>query len=209
MTRFLGLAFCLVLVSVADAGVVNPDSSYAVASFSCTFTGTYRSGEPKDVVTISPSHDGETLASVGITIRVFVRDDQGLPVAGIPAAALRLQPVGGCMCTSGNTADGPTGADGSTTFTGRVDGGRCGVELAVLYSGLQIATVPVGFNSPDMAPTDCQNEVHDQIQIATRYGAQAGGSGYSVCQDLNEDGRIDIEDLSLFASMRSSGAVCN
>jgi hypothetical protein len=190
------------------AEVVSPDSSYATVSLTCTFMGTYRDGEPKDVITISASQDGETLASAGITIRVFLRDDRGQPAVGVPASSIQLVTQGGCTCSNGNYADGPSGVDGSTTFTGRIDGSGCGAAFSVRVGGLQVATVPVGFNSPDQTLPLCQNDVHDNTLMAQLYGAKVGDAYYSVCLDLDENGQIDLTDLSLFAIMRTHSAPC-
>ncbi len=57
----------------AHADVVCPDSSYVTVIFTKTFSGSYATGQPYNVVTISPSGDGETFADNGITIRAFLK----------------------------------------------------------------------------------------------------------------------------------------
>jgi hypothetical protein len=65
----LGLLFIFMAEGVA-ADIVCPDSSYVEVEYACTFTGSYRTGEPLDIITIAPDGSGETFAENGISIEV-------------------------------------------------------------------------------------------------------------------------------------------
>ena len=58
---------CIAAPRHAPAGIVCPDSMYCTVSFTRTYTGSYRLGEPYDYVTIAPDGSGETFAATGIT----------------------------------------------------------------------------------------------------------------------------------------------
>lgn len=189
-------------IPAARADVVCPDSSYVVAEFACTFAGDYRTGEPKDIVSVAPNDEGETLAAAGITIRVYLKNCAGAPLVGVPASAIEIALDGSivCACAGGNLADGPTDANGSTTFTGRIRAGGCGTSATVRADGVVIGTVPLQFNSADRGKPTCGIDVHDLNPLIFQYGAKVGTAGYSVCADLNEDGVLDATDVAILAT---------
>lgn len=203
------MAFCCPagVASWAHADIVCPDSSYVTVSFTKTYSGSYGPGQPYDYVTIAPE-GAESFADNGVTIRAFLKNCQGQPLAGIPASDVVLQqtlPLRGyfCICPGGNFADAATDQNGTTKFTGALRGGGCTDGLRVMAQGVQIGVVPVKINSPDRISSGgpCQIDSHDQASL--QLGAEAGLSGnYGTCADLNEDGHIDLSDLAYLARFR-------
>jgi len=182
-----------------DAICVGP--STATATFSHTFSGIYRPGEPYDVVTILPDGSGETFASVGITIEVYLRNCAGAPLAGVPAQEVVLYNSNLCICPGGNIADAATDAQGRTTFSGSLQAGGCANNISVFADGIGIATLPIKFNSADAVPASpCAVDAGDLSAIAAKLGSEVGEAPYSICLDLNEDGYIDASDISSVAS---------
>ncbi len=183
--------------SEGTAGPVCPDSSYVQVTYACTFTGSYRTHEPLDVVTVAPNRNGETFAENGISIRVFLKDCQGNPVAGVPAESITLTHPELCVCPGGNIADAPTDAVGSTTFSGPLRGGGCVPNLILQVDGIDVCTVPVMTNTPDFTfGAPCYvNE--DELSY---FAFLISGRHYTICQDLNEDGIIDVLDWSILVN---------
>ena len=199
--RFLlGLvASVIVFPEALRADVVCPDSSYVEVDYACTFTGTYRTGEPRDVITVAPDGSGETLAENGITVHVYLRDCQGEPVVGVPAESIALAANYVCICEGGNFADGPTDEFGHTTFTGTLTIGGCAGHLILLVDDLVIGTVPVWINSPDDPfAWACVVSVDEAAQLAGILSSDP--VPYSICWDFNEDGSVDGIDAAILVS---------
>jgi hypothetical protein len=180
------------------SGVVCPDSSYVVVDFACRFTGAYRTGEPKDVVTITPGPGGETLAENGIRIRAYLRDCAGRPLVGVPADSVFLTAPWLCACFPGGTAaDGPTDSLGYTTFTGALRGGGCVDELYLVVGCTIVAEVPVKTNSPDNVFLSSCNVSTDE---SSHFLVLVTNDTYSICYDFNEDGHLDASDYAQLVS---------
>jgi len=204
MKRLFLIAIALGLAAdPSSAQIVCPDSMSATVTFSRTFSGIYRPGEPYDVVTISPDGSGETFASLGITIGVRLRDCNGVPLVGIPAQEIVLFNSAMCICPGGNIADAPTDLEGRTTFSGSLAASGCVNSIAVFADGVFVATLPIKFNSADALPASpCAVDASDFSALASKIGSEVGEAPYSICQDFNEDGYIDASDVSYFASAR-------
>lgn len=195
VVAFSTLAGSVFLAEPASGDIVCPDSSYVEVDYACTFTGSYRNGEPKDVVTVSPTGNGETLAENGISIRVYLRNCQGEPVVGSPAEAVRLVGDYFCVCPGGNIADGPTDELGRTTFSGTLRAGGCAHSLYLEVEGVIVTSVPVRTNSPDdVFQAPCTVDSGELSLMAARLGSQ------DICLDFNEDGCIDVSDFAEFVS---------
>ena len=180
----------------AAADVVCPDQSYCIVNFA---TG-------KDRITIVPGGTGETFASAGITIDVYLRHCDGRPYAGIPAQEVMLYSSDLCICPGGSFADAQTNLDGYTSFSGTLSAGGCAENLSVYTEGIFIATIPVKTNSPDLLPASpCRADASDVSAVAALLGR---ADRYTACADWNESGppTIDAGDLSYFASQ--FGAQC-
>lgn len=129
-----------------------PEAQVAI-TFSRVFTGSYRHGEPFDMLTIDPAGTGETLQDAGISLRVRLwcncgGNDLG-PIAGLPPEDVVLWNSGLCEPLH---PSGPTDADGWTEFHGTLPGGGCRDALYLLVDGMAAGTVPLRTNSPDALP---------------------------------------------------------
>lgn len=207
---FMAALLLLLAVSLPEPGaadIVCPDASYVRVSFSRTFQGLYRPGQPYDVVTIVPNGAGETLASTGITIDVYLKNCNGRPLVGVPAQEVVIFDPQLCICPGGNIADAATDINGHTSFSGTIRAGGCAPYLDIYADGVLIGRTPVRTNSPDAVPASpCMVDASDLSALLAARGAVVGTSNYTICLDFNEDGYIDASDISYFASAR--GAEC-
>ena len=195
------IAFCCPagVASRAFADIVCPDSSYVTVSFSKTYSGSYRTGQPYDYVTISPQGNGETFASTGIAIRVYLRNCQNMPIAGVPKEQILLVNSSLCLCPGGNVADHDTDANGVTEFSGTIRGGRCANSLTVSADGISLGAIPVKINSADGGSSPCFVDSSDLAAFAQKLGQM---NNYNICFDYNESGSpIDASDLAFFATL--------
>lgn len=177
-------------------------------NFARRFTGTYRPGEPYDVLTIDPSGAGETLEDVGISLRVrLFCDCFGIdtgPLVGVPAEEIVLFSSSLALGTV-LTAFMPTDAEGWTEFHGTMRGGGCAQSLTLFTDGIAVVTIPIKINSPDTAlASPCAVDAGDLSALAARLGIPAN---YNICSDWNEDGAVDAGDVSAFAAVL--GASCD
>lgn len=178
--------------------MIDPDSSRVTVTYT-------RPGPPVRYLTISPGAHGETLASIGITITVTLKNALGQPQIGEPAEAVVLYNPALCLCPGGNIADAPTDRDGQTMITGTVRGGGCASFLRVFAAGVPIGPVlAIGINSTDIGQVSpCFVDAGDLADLTTRLGVP---SNYTICSDFNEDGVIDAGDIAYFAA--HLGAAC-
>lgn len=196
--------------TAAAQGIPDADSSYCVVEFGKSYPidGNYRPGEPYDRVTISPDGTGETFDATGIAITVFLRDAQGVLLAGIPADEIFLYNSNLCICPQGSHADAPTDSNGMTTFSGTIAAGGCVESLDIYWyrfpDSVLLCTTTVKTNSADVAGTGpCFIDDEEWVILSSRYGAPGA---YSICSDYNESGTIDLSDIAFF--MRVLGAAC-
>src|SRR5262249_55125109 len=157
-----------------------------------TFTGSYRTGDPYDVVTVSPAGGGGTFAGGGIPISVRMRGCTGAPMVGSPRGLSQAFTTRLCPFPRGNLPRTPAGSNGSTQFTGTLQAGGCveNVEnVWVFVDGVSVGALPIRFNSPDTASASpCFVDAGDLGALATKLGTHVGQAGYSICFDYNEDG---------------------
>jgi len=174
--------------------------------FARTFTGSYRTGEPLDILTITPSGSGETLEDVGITLRMRLYCDCGdgetSTLANLPADEIVLLASTACAWMH---PSGPTDAAGWTEFHGTLRGGGCVQSLTLFVAGTGTATIPIKLNSPDtIFASPGAVDAGDLSALVARLGIP---TNYSICSDFNEDGAVDAGDLSAFAAVL--GSACN
>ena len=203
---FVVVALLACFAGTAAADIVCPDSSYVTVQYATA----------KDRVTISPNGNGETFASNGITVKVYLKNCNGAPLAGVPAQEIVVFSGALCICPGGNIADAATDLNGATSFSGTIRGGGCAPGLSYFADGVGInqRAVPsltppavltqVKTNSQDALPASpCFVDAGDLGALASRLGVPAN---YTICSDWNEDGAIDASDVGSFASQL--GAAC-
>src|SRR5262249_31850741 len=140
--------------------ITSPDSSYCIITFA---------DPAHDRITISPNGTGDTFASVGITIRVRIRNLEGQPLVGVPYQAFTLYNPNLCICPGGSVADHATDENGETTFTGTISGGGCANSLTLFCCGLYLCTLPIKTNSWDALPASpCFVDAGDVAAFAAR-----------------------------------------
>ncbi len=148
-----------------------------------------------------PAHDGPSLASVGATIQVQVRNVAGNLVSGFPAADIWLgAAVQGTpsFCSPGLTADHDTDANGQTTISGMPLAGGCSQSgLRVMLAGQPITgspALPISVNSPDLT-----GDLHVNLGDIGPFSAALNGGAFNFCADFYRDGRIDLVDVSVMS----------
>jgi hypothetical protein len=139
--------------STAAAGIVCSDSSYVTVQYTASAR-----------LTISPGPNGETLEQQGITVKVYLKHCDGVPIVGVPREEIFLFSNALFNCPGGNVADAPTDVNGATSFTGSIRSGGCTNALRVFADGVAIeqrllpglvppaSLVPVSTNSQDLLP---------------------------------------------------------
>ncbi len=180
-------------------------------------------------ITICPAGDFELIRNscgVGGTAQDFIwieaRDLGNQPIQGIPWTDYWLNTCTGkllCLCATPITADSLTGADGKTTFQGRIAGGGCTVDgggIWIAIQGKQIAAKPcppvtgpkcltVWIKSPDLiggpgATPNCQVTLGDLGPFNLSYNAKLvppnpPGKIYNPCCDYNDTNSVTLSDL--------------
>lgn len=146
---------------------------------------------------------------VDATIIVELLDGWGDPVAGYPAEDLWLTTTGATLvlCDGGIRADGPTGADGRTTFSGPVRAGghlipasdnRLLVETA--HGALHYSSLgDLSLTSPDL-DGDLDVDLSDVILFAQGY---LDYGTYDPELDFHYDGVINLSDLIVMTQHRN------
>lgn len=183
-------------VGSAAADIVCPESSYVTVT-----VGT------KTRITIAPNGNGETWASIGVTIHVYLKNCNGAPLVGVPRPEIVIYNAGLFICPGGNVADAATDINGHTTFTGTIAGGGCVESMQVYADGIPIGgSLNLKTNSPDHVPASpLAVDASDLSSLAAKLGVPLQ---YNICYDYNESGppTIDASDLSFFAAYL--GAQC-
>ena len=195
------LVACVAMPAWADHCAIG-DSTTVSATFERVFTGSYRPGQPFDVVTARPDGEGETLAQLGITVSVRIVDCLNQPRVGIPAQNIILFHSDLHICGNGGSfavADGPTDSNGETVFTGTIPYGGCSDVLDIYVDGIFVGQVPVKVNSTDLT-NDGFVDSSDIANLASRLGTTVGTIGYSICSDWNEDGATDSGDVAVLVA---------
>jgi hypothetical protein len=212
---FVVAALVACFAGTAAADIICPDSSYATVQYATA----------KDRVTISPGLNGETFPQNGITVKVYLKNCNGAPLAGVPREEVVLFSNVLHICTGGNVADAATDLNGAATFTGSIRGGGCANSLTVLADGITInqrivpglvppaSLTPLKTNSQDALPSSPGFvDAGDLAALAGKLGCPGPncppmGGGYNICSDWNEDGFIDAGDVASFA--QQLGTSCN
>lgn len=183
-------------------GVPCPDSSRITTTMSRTFTGAYRTGETRDIVTVVPGGSSETLESNGIRVDIQLRNGSGAPAAGIPRQEMVLSKSGLFACPGGTIADTHTDIQGRTSCTGVLSAGGCVTSLRLFVDGFEMTVLAIRTNSPDL-DADGVVDAGDLAALAPLVGSQIGDGTYTICADWNEDGAIDASEVAAMASFLS------
>lgn len=159
------------------------------------------------VLLACPAGDGPTLAGVGSTIYITVRDCVGHPVASIPGADFWIIGQDGaewglCNGSLSSSADHATLADGTATMSLAVAaGGYFGASVYVVAQGIILhgpqslcdEPLPLAVVSPDINADGAVNNI-DIGPFAVVYL----GGGTDPRMDFNGDGRVTNVDFTLF-----------
>ncbi len=189
--KFLVLSLAAVVLVAFGVGAVNSGIVDGTNSTASSAGGT---------VLACPQGDGVTLASVGATISVTVKDNTNAPIPGIPAADFWLIGVTNalnlCGGSGSSNADSASNAAGNTTISGSVAAGGCDFGVKVVVQGVVINTV-VGVDvvSPDVNGSGAVDIV-DLSQLGPGFNQTVPPA--DPCTDLDGSGLIDIIDLALF-----------
>jgi len=182
-------------------------------------------------ISICPSGDFEYISDAcgppgAQYIWIVARDACCNPIPGIPWTDYWLNACDPLkqlwLCASPIAADSLTGANGRTTFSGRIAGGGCtlsqGIWLAI--QGKPILAKPCGsaklclnviIKSPDLTGwvggvrmPDGQINLPDFVPFSNSFHTQQGvpppaGRAFNACCDFNDDGKVNLVDLAIFS----------
>ncbi len=176
-------------------------------------------------LTVCPAGDFEFIrdaCGVGITAYIWVtaRNAAGNPVPGIPWTDYWLNACNPAkqlaLCSSPIGADSLTGANGTTTFSGRVAAGGCtltqgiwwaiqGKPLKGIYPSCTAnICLDVIVKSPDLTGAgglpDGNVILGDLVPFGTSYNKNLGQTGYNACCDYNDDDKCNLSDFAFFGT---------
>ena len=188
----------LVIWHTSDSQSQVPDPCQSTASAVGTPAGMY----------ICPAGDGQTLAEVGVTIDVTVRDGTGTPIPLIPAADFWLIGWSGGLtlwvASLSSTADANTDVNGHTTISNTtIAGGGSDTGLGIVCQGFvflfplncfDIRCLSIEVRSPDIDGT-LEVDLVDLGIFAMGYPPQP----YDPRIDFDFNGVADLVDLAIFA----------
>ncbi|MFH2053096.1 MAG: FlgD immunoglobulin-like domain containing protein [bacterium] len=208
VTRSLLLNDILIELGIAPGGVPIFQADLDQCTASTAATG------PVSIYNI-PNGQGSGLdeaqtwgaGAMDARISVVIRDGLGQPIPGYPWEDLWLESDGGGLahCPGGTHPDGPTDADGMTTFTGPFRAGghtQSGESLFVMVDGQPIwnSTFPqIACNSPDI-DGDLDVDLMDLTWFADDFCGV-----YNFRSDFRWDGVINLSDIAILAGAWGAG----
>jgi len=221
------VAFALMLVFATSVYAGDVDDCYSDVGISCSLMK----------VNICPFGDFEYLRDACTPtgsqyIWIEAKDSGNLPIPGIPWTDYWL---GSCtagkvlfLCSSPIGADSLTGANGRTTFSGRIAGGGCNIPAGTLSgSGIYMAIqgkiiktkpypctsdpkcVAVDVKSPDLTGAGGQPDgtinLSDLVPFGSSYNTAWGvtpppGKAFNACCDYNDDNSCNLSDFAFFGT---------
>jgi hypothetical protein len=205
------VAFALMLLLATSAFAGDVDDCLSNAGVSCVGMK----------VAICPAGDFEFIRNgcggSADYIWIEARDASNLPIPGIPWTDYWLNACVGnqlCLCASPVAADSLTGANGRTTFSGRIAGGGCSLSGGIWWAiqGKVIKDKPcpnpnplclnVVIKGPDLngpgGLPDCANQVNDLIPFGASYNKAFPNVAFNPCCDYNDDNACNLSDFALF-----------
>jgi len=147
------------------------------------------------------------MAELNFEVQVIVRDANGLPISGYPAADIWLADTGVsgdniALCQGGSGANADTDVNGATTLSGVIaGGGHSQVGMAVYVSGVAVTlnadgsggiALPIDVNSPDISGDLLVNLADISLFSAAIVSNDFVG-------DYTYDGFVNLSDISLFS----------
>jgi len=198
------LSVLLILIAIVSQQAP-PAAKGDILQWSCSTTASIDGG-PYTIL-VCPAGDGPTLASIGATITVRLRDVTGMiPIVGVPANDYWLfdcnDQVALCGGSNAINADGPSDADGMTTISGAIAAGGSGDGTLVIVQGVVIEDcefqplcLSIAWRSPDIDGDLIVNLVDFSI-----FGPAfpSPPEAYDPAADMNNDGIINLVDFSIF-----------
>jgi hypothetical protein len=174
-------------------------------------------------VTNCPAGDFEFIRNgcngVADYIWIEARDASNNPIPGIPWTDYWLNACDPlkqlCICVSPVSADSLTGANGRTTFSGRLRIGGCNLTQGIWWAiqGKPILAKPcatdklclnVIMKSPDLTGAggnpDCKIDLSDLVPFGTSYNKNLGQAGYNACCDYNDDNKCNLSDFAYWGT---------
>ena len=186
--------FMPINTNTASSGIVDPCSSLAEfcqAGSRCLI--------------ICPQGDGTLLSTENNEICVTVRDDNGLPIAGILANDFWLIPCGTdpyylCGGSGSIAADAATDVYGQTTIGGVPAMGGCLTGLHVVVQGVLIGC-PATCLTIDLRSSDMDGTGNVGAGNFGRFGLAYPSTikPYDSCCDFDCDSDVELNDFSTFA----------
>lgn len=201
MFRSRKLLDALVAGAIVTIAGIHPATAGHIGS--CESSATSAGG----VLLTCPAGDGPTLADIGATITVFVRDIVSDPVPNIPAGDFWVQGFAPfnyrlyCTGSGSSNADAPTDMNGYTTISGPVaTGGYIAGDVYVIAQGMVIRyyqecnnPIPLVLVSPDIDG----NLLVDVVDFGI-FGEIFTSGENDPRADYNGDGLVDIVDFGMF-----------
>jgi hypothetical protein len=164
-------------IIIAIALVTNVTEARSLIVDPCMSTAT----GPPGTVLACPAKDGDELGALGLTITVVCRNNQGLPIPGIPATDIWVIGCNDGLILCGGSgainASGPTDANGMTTITAAFAASGCDLAgVRVVVQGLVIQgpmcgggqCIPIKVISPDI-DGNYQVDLADHAMFAMDY----------------------------------------
>lgn len=145
-----------------------------------------------------PDGSGPSLASLDAVITVLINECPGVPIAGVPASSIWLSGTDDAplrFCEAAGIADGPTDANGATTFSRSLAGGGWSIGGLQVHVGEAELGAPLPFRvvSPDING-DLAVDLADLGDFAIDYRA-----GAAVRSDFDFDDRLGLGDIAVMA----------
>lgn len=210
------VAFALMLVIATSVYAGDVDDCRSIAGIT---------GCAQMKLTICPAGDFEFIrdaCGTGITAYIWVtaNDASGNPIPGIPWTDYWLNSCDPAkqlaLCSSPIAADSLTGANGTTTFSGRVAAGGCTLTQGVWWaiqgkvlkgvypSCVNNICLNIIVKSPDLTGAggnpDGVINLSDLVPFGSSYNKNLGQAGYNACCDYNDDDKCNLSDFAFFGT---------
>ncbi len=156
-----------------------------------------------------PQGDGETLASLGLTISLTLRNCNNEPVQGVPASDISLIGCNDILSLCGGAggaigATAPTDANGQTTIEGAFAAGGCDNGVRVIVQGCVLGAGTCGEDCVPVDVRSCDIDGDLQVDLAdfALFGAgyTSPPKAYNECLDFAPSGTVDLNDFAKYGA---------